>query len=106
MAVARAKDRLRGKQPKLSPSQETHLIELYRAGGRTISELEGLFPVTRSTIYRVVARAIAPASLVGVGIGSWWYRQTENANFQRDVLWLLAALSCRVVSPVAWTSTR
>jgi len=57
MAVARSKGRLRGKQPKLSPSQEAHLVELYRAGGRTISELEELFSVTRSTIYRAVARA-------------------------------------------------
>ena len=57
MAIARAKGRLRGKQPKLSPRQEAHLVELYRAGEHTIGELEELFPVTRSTIYRAVARA-------------------------------------------------
>ena len=60
MAVARAKGRLRGKQPKLSPRQEAHLVELYHAGAHTIGELEELFPVTRSTIYRAVARAAAP----------------------------------------------
>ena len=49
MAVARAKGRLRGKQPKLSPRQEAHLVELYHARTHTISELEELFPVTRST---------------------------------------------------------
>ena len=54
MAVARAKGRLRGKQPKLSPRQEAHLVELYRAGEHTIGELEELLPVTRSTIYRAV----------------------------------------------------
>jgi hypothetical protein len=59
MAVARAKGRLRGKQPKLSPRQEAHLVELYRAGQHTIGELEELFPVTRSTIYRAVARGRA-----------------------------------------------
>ena len=59
MAVARAKGRLRGKRPKLSPRQEAHLVELYRAGQHTISELEELFPITRSTIYRAVARADA-----------------------------------------------
>jgi DNA-binding MarR family transcriptional regulator len=59
MAVAAAKDRLRGKQPKLSPRQEAHLVELYRAGEHTIGELEELFPVTRSTIYRAVARGRA-----------------------------------------------
>ena len=62
MAVARAKGRLRGKQPKLSPRQEAHLVELYRAGGHTIGELEELFPVTRSTIYRALARAGGPTA--------------------------------------------
>ena len=54
-----ATGRLRGKQPKLSPKQEAHLVELYRVGEHTIGELEELFPVTRSTIYRAVARADA-----------------------------------------------
>ena len=38
-------------------AQEAHLVELYRVGEHTIGELEELFPVTRSTIYRAVARA-------------------------------------------------
>jgi len=62
MAVARAKGRLRGKQPKLSPKQEAHLVELYRGGKHSIGELEELFPVTRSTIDRAVARADAHMS--------------------------------------------
>src|SRR5271155_2114784 len=57
MAVAKAKGRLRGKQPKLSAKQEAHLVALYRAGDHTVSELEEIFPVTRSTIYRAIARA-------------------------------------------------
>jgi DNA invertase Pin-like site-specific DNA recombinase len=57
MAVARAKGRLRGKQPMLSPQQQAHLVELYGAGAHTIGELEELFPVARSPIYRAVARA-------------------------------------------------
>jgi len=57
MKVAKAKGRLRGKQPKLSPTQEAHLVKLYRAGEHTVSELEDLFPVTRSTIYRAIARS-------------------------------------------------
>jgi len=43
MKVAKAKGRLRGKQPKLKPAQEAHLVELWRAGkqhqrrtGRTV----------------------------------------------------------------------
>lgn len=57
MKVARAKGRLRGKQPKLSPRQEAHLVELHAAGQHTISELEELFSVTRSTVYRALTRA-------------------------------------------------
>jgi hypothetical protein len=33
MKVAKAKGRLRGKQPKLKPAQEAHLVELWHAGG-------------------------------------------------------------------------
>ena len=57
MAVARAKGRLRGKAPKLPPRQEALLVELYRAGGHTVAELEETFGVTRSTVYRAVRRA-------------------------------------------------
>ncbi len=56
MKVARAKGRLRGKQPKLSPRQEAHLVALHGAGEHTISELEELFSITRSTVYRALAR--------------------------------------------------
>ncbi len=59
MAIARAKGRLRGKQPKLNPRQEAHLVELYHARAHTISDLEELFAVTRSTIYRAIQRAAA-----------------------------------------------
>jgi DNA invertase Pin-like site-specific DNA recombinase len=56
MKVAKAKGRLRGKQPKLSSTQEAHLVKLYRAGEHTISELEKLFAITRSTVYRAIRR--------------------------------------------------
>jgi len=62
MKVARAKGRLRGKQPKLSPRQETHLVALHGAGEHTISELEELFSITRSTVYRALARDRARAT--------------------------------------------
>lgn len=57
MTIASAKGRLRGKQPKLSPRQEAHLVALHAAGGHTIGELEELFSITRSTVYRALARA-------------------------------------------------
>ena len=62
MKVAKAKGRLRGKQPKLKPAQEAHLIELWRAGKHTSAELAELFSVARSTIYRAVQRADEPTS--------------------------------------------
>ena len=49
MKVARAKGRLRGKKPKLSPRQESHLVELHHAGAHTSAELAELFSVARST---------------------------------------------------------
>jgi len=57
MKVAKAKGRLRGKQPKLSPTQEAHLVELHRAGTYTSAELAELFSVARSTVYRALHRA-------------------------------------------------
>jgi DNA invertase Pin-like site-specific DNA recombinase len=56
MAVAKAKGRLRGKQPKLKPNQEQHLLELWQAGAHTTLELAELFGVSRSTVYRAIQR--------------------------------------------------
>lgn len=60
MQLAKAKGRLRGKQPKLKPTQEKHLVELWRAGRHTSAELADLFGVGRSTVYRAVQRAGPP----------------------------------------------
>ncbi len=57
VAVAKAKGRLRGKQPKLSKTQEAHLVSVHRAGTHTTVELAELFAVARSTIYRAIKRA-------------------------------------------------
>ncbi|MGH3260522.1 MAG: helix-turn-helix domain-containing protein [Trebonia sp.] len=57
MKVAKAKGRLRGKQPKLTPAQEAHLVELWHAGKHTSAELAELFSIARSTVYRAVQRA-------------------------------------------------
>ena len=57
MAVAKAKGRLRGKQPKLSKAQEAHLVSLHRGGVHTTTEIAELFGVARSTVYRAIQRA-------------------------------------------------
>ncbi len=61
MALAKAKGRLRGRQPKLSARQEAHLVALHREGKHTGAELAELFNVARSTVYRALARAGAAA---------------------------------------------
>jgi len=57
MKVAKAKGRLRGKQPKLSPRQEAHLVDLHHAGEHSTAELAELFGVGRSNVYREIDRA-------------------------------------------------
>jgi DNA invertase Pin-like site-specific DNA recombinase len=56
MRVAKAKGRLRGKQPKLNHRQEAHLAELFNGGEFSPAELADLFGVARSTVYRAVER--------------------------------------------------
>lgn len=59
MAIARAKGKLRGKQPKLSAKQQKELCRMHRTGEYSISDLSELFSVSRPTVYRTLAREIA-----------------------------------------------
>ena len=59
MAIARAKGRLRGKQPKLTEKQQKELSRMYDTGEYSISDLAELFSISRPTVYRTLAR-IAP----------------------------------------------
>jgi len=61
MKVAKQKGRLRGKQPKLNPRQQAHLVALHDAGEHSTAELSDLFGVGRSTVYRTIAREAKPA---------------------------------------------
>jgi len=56
MAIARAKGRLRGRQPKLTTRQQQELRRLHDSGDYTISDLAELFSVSRPTIYRTLKR--------------------------------------------------
>jgi DNA invertase Pin-like site-specific DNA recombinase len=62
MAIAKAKGRLRGKQPKLNPKREAQLVALWHAGSHTTLELAEMFDVARSTVYRAIQRAGGPAT--------------------------------------------
>jgi DNA invertase Pin-like site-specific DNA recombinase len=63
--VAKAKSKLRGKQPKLNPRQEAHLVDLYRQGEHSTAELADLFGVARSTVYRALQRDLVQGAASG-----------------------------------------
>lgn len=58
MAIARAKGKLRGKQPKLSDKQQKELCRMHGTGEYSISDLAELFSVSRPTVYRTLARKV------------------------------------------------
>ncbi len=60
MARARAKGKLRGKQPKLSDRQQRELCRMQATGEYSISDLAELFPVSRPTVYRTLNRCHSP----------------------------------------------
>ena len=60
MAIARAKGKLRGKQPKLSDRQQRELYRMHATGEYSISDLAELFSVSRPTVYRTLNRPHSP----------------------------------------------
>jgi len=56
MAIARAKGKLRGKQPKLSDKQQKELCRMHETGQYLISDLAELFSVSWPTVYRTLSR--------------------------------------------------
>lgn len=65
MKIARAKGRLRGKQPKLSNKQQKKLGRLHGTGEYTISDLAELFSISRPTVYRTLLRARSVSAVEG-----------------------------------------
>ena len=60
MDIARAKGKLRGKQPKLSDRQQRELCRMHATGEYSISDLAELFSVSRPTVYRTLNRRLSP----------------------------------------------
>jgi DNA invertase Pin-like site-specific DNA recombinase len=60
MAIARAKGKLRGKQPKLSARQQRELERMAATGEYTIADLAEVFTVSRATVYRTLQRVFRP----------------------------------------------
>ena len=61
MAIARAKGRLRGKQPKLSDKQHRELRRMHDTGDYSITDLAELFSISRPTVYRTLKRQLSAA---------------------------------------------
>ena len=60
MAIARAKGKLRGKQPKLSDRQQRELCRMHTTAEYSISDLAELCSVSRPTVYRTPNRRLSP----------------------------------------------
>ena len=58
MAVARAKRKPRGKQPKLPTRQARELRRMHDTGGYSVPGLAELFAVSRAAIYRTLERSL------------------------------------------------
>jgi len=65
MAVARAKGKLRGKQPKLSIKQQAELQRMHATGDYSIGDLAELFSIGRATVYRTLQRDPTPVQRRG-----------------------------------------
>ena len=59
MAIARAKGKLKGRQPKLSAKQQAELVRMHDAGEHSITDLAEVFSISRPTVYRMINRARA-----------------------------------------------
>ena len=60
MAIARARGKLRGKQPELSDRQQRELCRMHATGEYSISDLAEIFSVSRPTVYRTLNRRHSP----------------------------------------------
>ncbi|MDA9912979.1 recombinase family protein [Candidatus Nanopelagicales bacterium] len=61
MAIAKAKGKLKGRQPKHTQKQQRELARMHATGDYTISDLSDVFNVSRPTIYRTLKRQPQPA---------------------------------------------
>ena|SRR5215472_15619254 len=56
MAIARQNGKLKGRKPKLTGYQQRQLGKLHAEGEHTISDLAGMFGVSRPAVYRALDR--------------------------------------------------
>ena len=56
MAIAKAKEKMRGKKPKITEKQQKKLWKMHKTGNHSISDPAEIFSVSRATIYRTLQR--------------------------------------------------
>ncbi len=61
-AVAKAKGKLRGKQPKLPPTAQRTITARYATGDVSLADLADEYSVSRTTIHRVLHRRPTPTT--------------------------------------------
>jgi DNA invertase Pin-like site-specific DNA recombinase len=64
LAAARARGRVGGRKPKLSPQQAALAQQQYDAGEKTVQQIADLFGVPRSTVYGYLNRSAGDAAAV------------------------------------------
>jgi len=82
MAVARAKGKLRGKQPKHTTRQQRELVRMHNTGKYSKADLAELFTASRATVYRVLERHRS-LTRRGTPIVVFALEATANPDFAR-----------------------
>jgi DNA invertase Pin-like site-specific DNA recombinase len=65
MRVAKAKGKLRGKKPKLTPAVEGHLVAEFHSDEYSVNELARRYGIGVATVYRAVERAAKKGAVAG-----------------------------------------
>ena len=58
LAAARARGRVGGRKPKLSPSDVRRLLELYNSKDVAVQDLGRMFGISRPTVYRLIREVL------------------------------------------------
>ena len=92
MAIARAKGKLRGKQPKLSDRQQRELCRMHATGEYSISDHAELFSISRSIVYLTLNRRHSPKRTIlplpestpswADTAGRWWFGDCPKSGDQ------------------------
>ena len=59
MTIARARGKLRGKPPSLTPAQDREIRRMHGNGDYNVAEIAALFNISRPTVYRSLDRTAA-----------------------------------------------